>query len=138
MPATQAPFWQHPPLQAEWLAPQAASQSWVVRLQDVPVGQSAAPPQPQRSLTQAWPFASPVQSRQLPPLGPHAPGAVPLAQTVPVQQPPLHGEWLPSPQPFSHHWVVRLHDRAAGQSPAPAQPHRSPRQAWPPPSVGQS
>lgn len=61
---------------------------------------------------QVWP---PWQFVQEPPPVPHAPADMPVTHWFFVgpllrsQQPPLQFEWLPSPQTFSHTFVVALH-----------------------------
>ena len=94
----QAPFWspathvppmlQHPPLQA-WVASHVLWHWWVAVLQDSSGAQSLALLQPQAPpLSHTWPMPEVRQSLHMPPVVPHAPGAVPATHVVPEQQPP--------------------------------------------------
>jgi hypothetical protein len=85
--------------------------------------QSALPVHPHVPFdVQAWPAADAVQLVQAPPLGPHAPAAVPGWQLVPSQQAPLHAS--PPEQEVPH--FLPEHACPVGQSPAAPQPHVPP------------
>jgi hypothetical protein len=93
-------------------------------LHALPIGQSAMRLQPQAPPVHALPFGSVEQSVQLPPAaGPQKLGVFEAQKPAEVsQQPPLHAEWLPPPQKYSHTWRVVLHDSPDGQSVATLQP----------------
>jgi hypothetical protein len=79
LPATQLAPLQQPPLQASPFA-QLVWHWWVLGLQAVPVGQSAARLQPHAPLKHAWPSVDAVQSTQFP----AAPQLAPLPVHAPV------------------------------------------------------
>jgi hypothetical protein len=71
-----------------------------------------------------------VQSVQGP-LLPQALPAVPAAQVLPLQQPPLQLVWAASPQVVSQTWVSLLHALLGGQSPCWLHPQAPLRHTWP-------
>jgi hypothetical protein len=82
-----------------------------------------------------WPAVDVVQSTHSPPLGPHAPGLVPVWHIAPSQQVPLHA--CAAVQDVAH--VEPVHAFPGAQSPAVAQPHEP--LAWhtcPVPDIAQS
>lgn len=114
---------QHPPLHAVSPAPHAVPHTCVVVLQALPAPQSVASVQPHVPFaSQADPLALPTQLVQLP-LIPQAPGAVPAAHVVPLQQPTLHAVSPATPHAVPHVCVAVLQALPAGQSVATLQPH---------------
>jgi hypothetical protein len=114
---------QQPPLHG-WVGRQVVVQTCRLVSQALPAGQSADELQPHAPATHTWPLPLAVQSRQTPPDGPHTLLVLPVAQVVPLQQPPSHGcEPL---QVVTQVCVDRLHDEPLGQSPGPLQPQAPP------------
>jgi len=91
--------------------------------QQVPAPHTPLPTMPQAAVQEKFVQVgvAPEQGKQGPP-EPQAALLVPGWQAPPAQQPPLQGEWLPSPQTFSQRFVVRLQAVPAGQSLAMVQP----------------
>jgi hypothetical protein len=117
VPSQQPPLQMRPPVQlAEQLPP---LQAW-------PTGQSLAEAQPHICETQAWPDVelAAVQSVHMATLLPHAPLAVPGAQVVPLQQPPL--QLCDAEQVVVQPCAVVSQAVCAGQSPVTEQPHLPP------------
>jgi hypothetical protein len=97
-----------------------APQVWLVGSHSCPMGQSPFPVQPQTPLRQRWPSALLVQSTQAPPVVPQAAGALPAAQLVPEQQPPLQ-----VPLPLAPHRPVQAPLEQVGVKPVHS-PHAAP------------
>src|SRR5262245_50883817 len=90
----------------------------------MPLGQSAAALQPQTLARHRWPVLVAVQSTQAPPVGPQAPGELPMLQVPARQHPPAQG-WL-GPQEVVHWCSARLQADPAGQSAVALQPQEPP------------
>lgn len=108
---------QQPPLQG-WVELQAVVQAWVVRLQALPVGQSAAALQPQAPLTHWSPAEALVQLIQLPPAGPHAVALMATHWLVEPQQKPA--PQFPPAVPPTTHWAEQVLFRQVGVLPLQA------------------
>jgi hypothetical protein len=85
--------------------------------------------QPHLPATHALLSVPPEQLRQVPPIEPHAPGAVPSTQVLVMsQQPPLQ---VAPPAQLVEHLPVVPHADSDGQSLAMPQPHAPATHAWP-------